>query len=218
MRRLRLRVAHSRETLHPMHAFEMHRDDFHGSELLHWNASLGETNALVFRVRGDPDAYRAALAERSEAVAYSVTPAVDGVFYCCVRERLTDRDRTYVDAVARGTVVVVPPVGYNGDGTVDVSLVGSSSDLSAVLNALPGDVDVEVLSVGDYGAHATASGALTARQREAVEAAVDRGYYDSPRRATVTDVADDLGVSPSTAAEHLRKAEKGVMARVADRV
>lgn len=48
---------------------------------------------------------------------------------------------------------------------------------------------------------------LTARQREAVEAALSLGYYDIPREASYEDVAEAMGCAPSTAAEHLRKAE-----------
>ncbi|MFB6270785.1 MAG: helix-turn-helix domain-containing protein, partial [Halobacterium sp.] len=44
-------------------------------------------------------------------------------------------------------------------------------------------------------------------QREAVEAALELGYYDDPRAATQADVADRLDCAASTAGDHLRKAE-----------
>lgn len=217
MRYLRLRVTHTEDTRHPIHAFEMRHDDFRGSELLHWNVSPGGTSSMIFRVRGDPDTYRELLEARDETLAYSVTPAREGTFYCCVCERLTDRTRTYVTAVARGTAVALPPVRYNRDGTVDVSVVGSSADLDGVVETFPDGIGVEVRSVGDYRTHANEpSTVLTARQHEAVEAAVDCGYYDSPRRATMDEIGARLDVTPSTAAEHLRKAEKRVMRRVLD--
>jgi predicted DNA binding protein len=52
---------------------------------------------------------------------------------------------------------------------------------------------------------------LTDRQAAALSAAVEMGYFDTPRKASVEDVAGKLGVSPSTAVEHLRKAEKKVL-------
>ena len=58
---------------------------------------------------------------------------------------------------------------------------------------------------------------LTARQRAAVRAALDLGYYDVPREADHEAVADAIDCAPSTAAEHLRKAEatllRGAMAQ-----
>jgi predicted DNA binding protein len=52
---------------------------------------------------------------------------------------------------------------------------------------------------------------LTERQMGTLKAAVDMGYFDTPRRASIKDVARGLKISPSTAVEHLRKAEKKVL-------
>jgi hypothetical protein len=48
---------------------------------------------------------------------------------------------------------------------------------------------------------------LSSRQREVFRLAQTSGYYDHPRRTTVDELADELGVSSSTVHEHLRKAE-----------
>jgi hypothetical protein len=47
--------------------------------------------------------------------------------------------------------------------------------------------------------------ALTDRQREVLAVARDVGYYDVPRDAGQSDVADALGLAPGTVAEHFRK-------------
>lgn len=52
---------------------------------------------------------------------------------------------------------------------------------------------------------------LTERQMNTLRTAVEMGYFDTPRRASVKDVAKKLHVSASTAVEHLRKAEKKVL-------
>lgn len=75
MRYLRLRITHTGDTRHPIHAFEMCHEDFRGSELLRWNVSPGGTSSMIFRVRGDPGTYRELLEARAETLAYSVTPA-----------------------------------------------------------------------------------------------------------------------------------------------
>lgn len=48
---------------------------------------------------------------------------------------------------------------------------------------------------------------LTDRQREFVTEALERGYYDSPRRCSLTDLADALGVNKATASGILHRAE-----------
>ncbi|MFB6172880.1 MAG: helix-turn-helix domain-containing protein [Haloarculaceae archaeon] len=48
---------------------------------------------------------------------------------------------------------------------------------------------------------------LTDRQLTLVENAVERGYYDTPRTCTLTDLATDLGLAKSTCSEVLHRAE-----------
>jgi predicted DNA binding protein len=48
---------------------------------------------------------------------------------------------------------------------------------------------------------------LPAAQREALAAAVERGYYETPRAATGAEVAADLGVAQSTFQYRLQRAE-----------
>lgn len=51
-------------------------------------------------------------------------------------------------------------------------------------------------------------GELTEKQRTALEAAAIHGYFEQPRGASATDIADVLGVSHSTFLQHLRAAER----------
>ena len=71
MKYARLRLQHTPETRHPMHAFEMEHERIEDAELRHWNTVLDETNTFVFRVRGDPEPFRAKLASRESTVSYS---------------------------------------------------------------------------------------------------------------------------------------------------
>ncbi|MFC6718166.1 helix-turn-helix domain-containing protein [Natrialbaceae archaeon GCM10025810] len=50
--------------------------------------------------------------------------------------------------------------------------------------------------------------AITAKQREAVELAVEMGYYDRPRRATLDDLAERLEVSKSAVSQRLTAVEE----------
>jgi hypothetical protein len=55
---------------------------------------------------------------------------------------------------------------------------------------------------------------LTARQREVLRTAHEMGYFERPRGANATAVAEELGVSVTTFAEHLAAAQSKVMDRL----
>lgn len=53
---------------------------------------------------------------------------------------------------------------------------------------------------------------LTNRQAEVIETAFAMGYFEYPREANATEVADALDICPSTLAEHLAAAQSKVFA------
>jgi hypothetical protein len=65
-------------------------------------------------------------------------------------------------------------------------------------------IDYRLVSVSGS---ADPSDGLTARQREVVELAVERGYYDAPRRCTLTELASELDVNKSVVSRLLQRAE-----------
>lgn len=49
---------------------------------------------------------------------------------------------------------------------------------------------------------------ITNKQREAIETALEKGYYESPRQASLSDLAEELGVTDSAVSQRLGAAEK----------
>lgn len=52
---------------------------------------------------------------------------------------------------------------------------------------------------------------LTDRQLRLVNAAVEHGYYDTPRRCSLTDLAEELELAKSTCSETLHRAEEKII-------
>ncbi|MFB6183722.1 MAG: helix-turn-helix domain-containing protein [Haloarculaceae archaeon] len=52
---------------------------------------------------------------------------------------------------------------------------------------------------------------LTERQQSVVGAAVEAGYYDTPRECSLTDLAEELDIAKSTASETLHRAEEKIV-------
>jgi predicted DNA binding protein len=53
--------------------------------------------------------------------------------------------------------------------------------------------------------------ALTARQEEVLGAALAQGYFEFPRRISLTNLSELVGVKPSTLSEILRGAERRIL-------
>jgi len=58
--------------------------------------------------------------------------------------------------------------------------------------------------------HQAVAGDLTDRQRATLEAASHAGFFEWPRKATGAEVAEALGIAPSTFSQHLRKGQRQV--------
>jgi predicted DNA binding protein len=71
---------------------------------------------------------------------------------------------------------------------------------------------VEVHRLYDEDGGAATDSALTDRQREALELAYERGYYETPSEVTLDALADEFGVTPQTLSRHLRVAVEKVVA------
>ena len=55
---------------------------------------------------------------------------------------------------------------------------------------------------------------LSMRQKQALELALNQGYYSYPRRVELAQLAQSSGIAPSTFHAHLRKAENKVMPHI----
>lgn len=217
MRYLEVGVHQPPPLRHPMHQFVVEEEGYSRSRLLHVNVHAGEVDTFLFHVDGPPERYEAELLDVSRIETYELSPRPDGSFYLYVRERVSEHGRQFAGAFDRPGILVVTPVDYRVDGTVRLTLVGPAGALQDALAETPDGMDVEVLALGEYDARRfDAGGGLTDRQFEAVTAAVDCGYYATPRRGSVAEVGERLGCSPSAAAELLRRAEKRVMGQLID--
>ncbi|MFC7204171.1 helix-turn-helix domain-containing protein [Haloferax namakaokahaiae] len=217
MKSVELRLQPDERYVHPMHGFVVEHEGFEQSRLRHWNPARSEVNTLVFEVVGaDIDAYEEALTASPTVLSHEVAQLPGDSFFIVVRERLDGESIRLTSAFTQDGLVVVPPVVFDGDGTISVTIVGTNEALQSAIDLTPDGIEIEVEQVREYtGPTEFGSVELSPRQREAVEAAVACGYYHEPREGSVATVAERLACSPSTAAEHLRKAEMKVMATIA---
>lgn len=113
------------------------------------------------------------------------------------------------------SLTMIPPVDVEEDYSFVFRLIGQPEDLQHAIADASEQLPLDVERIGNYNQpdeRITAS--LTDRQIEAVEQALASGYYDIPREGTTEDVAAALECAPSTASQHLRKAESALVQAV----
>lgn len=77
------------------------------------------------------------------------------------------------------------------------------------LRATGASVSLERIQVDAVASDTVPDGvALTPKQREVLSLAVESGYYDRPRGATLDDLADELDVTPSAVSQRLNAIER----------
>lgn len=118
-----------------------------------------------------------------------------------------------------GYLPIGPTTLENGRECFDL-LLSDREELSKAVELLEefGSVGVERIS-RDFSRQVMPSVAgwqellasFPARQREILNVAFERGYYDIPRETTLEAIADEIGITKTTASNHLRKAERRVV-------
>ncbi|WP_436344901.1 helix-turn-helix domain-containing protein [Natronorubrum sp. FCH18a] len=220
MKYLDVRLSQPDWMLHPMQRFIREEDAVTYEELQTWNVA-GREDGLeyeLFYAEAEREPYEKTLEAVDSVRWYDLTPIDDDSFYVYVCQETRPEDVRWREAFAALDLVVVPPIVYDSTAAFYMTVVGSGDNLQAMLDGLPDEIDVTVRAIGEYDRrHAPLTDGLTERQLEAVEAAVEVGYFEIPRDAGVEAVADELGCASSTAAMLLQRAQARVMRRLVDR-
>ena len=196
-----------------MHTFIVETPGYEETALLAWNDARPDLDVFLFRVVGPLEPYWEAIRRPEFVRAFDLTPIDDERFYAYVENEPRDVDVQFQSAFADNRVLTVPPVVFDADGSARMRVVGRSEQLETVVADVPDDIEVTIEEIGEFDVPWQAAASVTDRQREALQAAFDCGYYDVPSDGSVDAVADRLDVAPSTASTHLRKAERALVAQ-----
>jgi hypothetical protein len=110
-------------------------------------------------------------------------------------------------------IVVETPILFGVNGVLKITVLGDETAFKKIFHEAETveSLDFEIIETGEYDPDAQQfTRSLTKRQQEVLTAAVDVGYYRAPREATHEDIADEVGLAPSTVGDHLRKIEETV--------
>ncbi len=208
--RLTLDAEGNEAAIHPMYDALVTAPYIEQATAMHWTFTGSELGIMHY-IEGDREAFKATLEAVPEVLAYELVPAGEEAFYAYVRDATNEPLRTIFDSLTQQPVVPIPPLEY-ADGVITCSLFGPAEAVQQTIEAIPEPIMVTVTEItGLAGTPGVLESLLSVRQREALEAAATMGYYDIPRTASHEAIAEAIGCAPSTAAEHLRKAESTLL-------
>lgn len=211
MRYVRLRVTpEDGAAFHPLGA-ELRRDPAVERERIHRVDLLADgTGVMLAEATGDRERYEAILTDSEYVHEFAVTGA-EGRWYSYTHFDPTETTRAMMERRRENELMLEMPVEITDDGAMEMTMVGSQEAFSGATGTDYDGWQVEILELGDHPPTLSdLFAALTSRQQEVLEAAVDLGYYESPRAATQADVAEAVEATPSTVGEHLQKVESRV--------
>ena len=209
VKHIRITVRPDPDRSPPFLAYLLDSPDVAEARAIDWNRGDAETSTHLYAVDGDAETF-ADMARGTAGVESVALSTTDGTVSYALVELRDERVRVFAgaaQAIDRAGTIVRRPLVYR-DGLIHGHVVGDPAVLQSTVDELPPAVDARVDAIREFpGARVNPAGTLSERQREALEAALALGYYETPRTATHEDVADELGCAPNTASEHLQKGE-----------
>ena len=185
-------------------------------EAIHHVELLADGTVLLFAEgSGDRERYKAIMSNSSYVSDYLVSGTESGGnrWMAVSQFEPTDMTRQALERQRESDIVIEMPIRIDSDGAFHITYLGSDADFQELFREVAGDASYrfEVIETGDYEPDkASFTRLLTTRQQEVLEAAVEVGYYNAPRQSTLEEIAEVVGIAPSTAGEHLRKVEEQV--------
>jgi len=173
------------------------------------------TVLMLTRLRGDLERARAILEDRGDVRQCEVFGDEEG--YAYIHAEATETVQRLLAIEREHQVIIDTPIEFTNRASGEaeslrVTLLGEDRTLQQAVADAPDDVDVRLEETGDYQPDLDeVATLLTDRQREVLAVAVEKGYYEVPRRTTYDAIATDLGISAGTVAEHLQKVEATVL-------
>ena len=201
---------HDEESFHPIAGKladdpAIHRKAIHSIKLVD-----DGTIALLGEVEGDLDRYRELVEESPEVITYTISGDESGYVYSQVEA--SEQTREVLQRSEAGEFIIQMPIEYTADGGRKFTVVGTEESLLELSSMLDvGDAEMELVSTGPYVPNTAGVFAdLTDRQQEVLTVALDMGYYETPRDATLSDIATTLDVDHGTVGRHIRTIESKV--------
>ncbi|MDR5674096.1 Transcriptional regulator, contains HTH domain [Halalkaliarchaeum sp. AArc-CO] len=164
----------------------------------------GRGIALVQIHAPDPDAILAEVTDHETVIDCSTLQRTEAT----ATIQIETATPVILPAAKQAGISVEMPVEIR-DGVATVDVAGAHEKLSALgeqFEAMGLEFDVEYVHERRHPEQL-----LTYRQQEVLRTAVEMGYYDTPRKCTLTELAEELAIAKSTCSDILHRIEETIV-------
>lgn len=174
------------------------------------------TGIVVYTSRGDLERGKRLLEARDDIYDVDYVGETDGITLVHFEPNETVRNLL---AVGRSQPIALDlPIECLPDGGVRVTVLGSDTGISEVVDGMPESLALSLESMGTYDPdRSDPFASLTERQQEILLTALELGYFETPRQTNQEAIADMLDVSTATVGEHLRRIQAKLIPSVVPR-
>lgn len=126
-----------------------------------------------------------------------------------------DWDRRYtgvINALADINIVLLSGIGTKDGWHFEVRSESREEIATFQTYCQENDIPIDITAVHALLPIQEAGYGLTDTQREALELAYELGYFNSPREASLQDVADELGITQQSLSSRLRRGHRRLIA------
>lgn len=117
-----------------------------------------------------------------------------------------------LNALAEANVVVLSGIGREDGWNFEVRGESREAISEFRTSCQENNIDIEITAVHELLPVQGDSYDLTGTQREALVLAYESGYFDSPREASLQDLADELGITQQSVSSRLRRGHRRLIA------
>lgn len=172
------------------------------------------TGVLLYELEGDADAVREVLDGNERTTRFDVTQMRDCIA-AYVHFVPTDTVERMLELQEEYGLVIDSPMPIHDDGRLEVTIISPQENISEAFAEIPDTVDSTVARVETYTPiEGNYFETLSDRQREVLQLAYERGYYEEPREATHEELASELDCSKANLGEILRRIQNNLVEHV----
>lgn len=182
-------------------------------ELLDIDLFKDDSCVLFYHLSGhNLDQLQRILNEHSDIISGEVLTYEDH-HYLFIHIKEGEPITTLMNVVDKHALLLQRPLLFTQDGSLQVEVIGTESDLRDALNEALREVEVKIDKFTEYipDNRGGILSILTERQLQVLRSAVQLGYFENPRQVSYEEIAEEINCSTTTANVLLREAERKVL-------